>query len=294
MQVIANGIRIEVDDQGPRDAPVVLLIMGLGMQLIAWPDELVAALLSRGFRVVRFDNRDIGLSQWFDEAGMPPMGRAMLRYTLHLPVTSPYALRDMARDALGVLDALDIRRAHVCGASMGGMIAQHLAVLAPQRVASLTLMMSSSGSRRLPQPDWPVRRALMSRPMGRDEASAVAWMQRLFGIIGSPAYPMSPERARDRAQAIVRRSWHPVGSARQLMAVVADGDRTPWLSTIATPTLVIHGQADPLLPIGCGRQLAQHIRDARTDFIEGMGHDLPLPLLDRFADGIAANALRAG
>ena len=162
MKIQANGIQIEVADQGPRDGPVVLLIMGLGMQLIAWPQALVQLLIDRGFRVVRFDNRDIGLSQGFDHAGVPNMALASLRYALHLPVKSPYSLADMGRDALGVLDALGIAQAHVCGASMGGMIAQHLAAEAPQRVASLTLMMTTSGARSLPQPPWSVRKVLMS------------------------------------------------------------------------------------------------------------------------------------
>jgi pimeloyl-ACP methyl ester carboxylesterase len=214
MRVWANGLQIEVDDQGPRDGPVVLLIMGLGMQLIAWPDELVQSLVRRGFRVVRFDNRDIGLSQGFDEHGLPNMALAMMRYAMHLHVPGVYTLRDMAQDALGVMDALGISRAHVCGASMGGMIAQHLAAGAPSRVASLTLMMTTSGSRSLPKPSLRVQRELMSRPMGPGTDAAVAWVQRLFGIIGSPAYPMRPERMQERARASVQRAWHPAGSAR--------------------------------------------------------------------------------
>lgn len=166
MKVEANGIRIEVDDQGPREGPVVLLIMGLGMQLIAWPQPLVQMLVDRGLRVVRFDNRDIGLSQDFDAAGVPNLALAGLRHAMHLPVRSPYALSDMAQDAVGVLDALGIGRAHVCGASMGGMIAQHVAARAPKRVASLTLMMTTSGARRLPQASWRVRRV----PGGRTGA----------------------------------------------------------------------------------------------------------------------------
>ena len=294
MRVLANGLQIEVDDQGPRDGRPLLLIMGLGMQLIAWPEELVQALIRRGFRVIRFDNRDIGLSQGFDEHGLPNMPMAMMRYALHLRVPSVYGLRDMAQDALGVLDALGISRAHVCGASMGGMIAQHLAAGAPSRVASLTLMMTTSGSRKLPQPSMRVRRELMTRPMGPGSEAAVAWVQRLFGVIGSPAYPMPPERVRAKATASVQRSWHPAGSARQLLAIVADGDRSAMLPRIASPTLIIHGVDDPLVPVGCGEQLASLIPGASTDYIAGMGHDLPDALLERFADGIAQNARRAG
>ena len=293
MQVQANGLHIEVDDQGPRDGPVVLLIMGLGMQLIAWPQALVDGLIARGFRVVRFDNRDIGLSQHFDHAGMPNMVLAGLRYTLRLRVKSPYALADMARDARGVLDALGIAQAHVCGASMGGMIAQHLAAEAPQRVASLTLMMTTSGARSLPQPAWSVRRALMSRPMGKGLEAAADWIVNVLRVIGSPGYPMNTQAMRQRAIESVQRAWHPAGSARQLLAIVADGDRTLLLSRIKAPTRIVHGIADPLVPLACGQQLADRIPGAQSDFIPGMGHDLPDALLARFAQGIADNAALA-
>ena len=293
MQVQANGLHIEVDDQGPRDGPAVLLIMGLGMQLIAWPQALVDLLITRGFRVVRFDNRDMGLSQGFDHAGLPNMVLAGLRHTLRLPVKSPYTLADMARDARGVLDALGIAQAHVCGASMGGMIAQHLAVEAPQRVASLTLMMTTSGARSLPQPAWSVRRALMSRPMGKGTEAAVDWILNVLRVIGSPGYPMNTQALRQRAIESVQRAWHPAGSARQLLAIVADGNRTPLLSSIKAPTRIVHGIADPLVPLACGQQLADRIAGAQTDFIPGMGHDLPDALLERFAQCIADNAARA-
>ena len=164
MQVSSRGVAIEVDDQGPTAGEPLLMIMGLGMQLTAWPDELVRLLVTRGFRVIRLDNRDVGLSQGFDAFGVPNLGWAALRHALHLPVASPYTLRDMAADALGVLDALNLPRVHVCGASMGGMIAQHLAGEHRQRVKSLTLMMTTSGARGLPHARAHVRRALLSRP----------------------------------------------------------------------------------------------------------------------------------
>ena len=292
MQVEANGIAIEVDDQGPRDGPVVMLIMGLGMQLIAWPQPLVQRLIDEGFRVLRFDNRDIGLSQGFDHTGVPNMALAGLRHALRLPVHSPYTLADMARDALGVLDALDIARAHVCGASMGGMIAQHLAAQAPDRVASLTLIMTSGGARDLPQPGWPVRRALMARPMRPDPQAALKWVLHVMRAIGSPAYPADPAAMRQRAMASVERAWRPAGSTRQLLAVVADGDRSALLPHIHAPTLVVHGTDDPLVPLACGQDLARRIPDARTDFIPGMGHDLPDALLPRLARDIVDNARR--
>ena len=292
MQVKANGLSIEVDDQGPREAPVVMLIMGLGMQLIAWPQPLVQALLKRGFRVVRFDNRDIGLSQGFDHAGVPNMALAGLRHMLRLPLRTPYTLNDMAQDALGVLDALGIQQAHVCGASMGGMIAPHLSASSPERVASLTLVMTTSGARSLPQPPWAVRRKLMSRPKGSGANDAVNWIVNVMRVIGSPQYPPDEQALRERALASVQRAWHPAGSARQMLAIVADPDRTPLLSRITAPTRIVHGTEDPLVPVACGDQLAQHIAHAQTDFIPGMGHDLPEALLERFAQGIADNAKR--
>lgn len=292
MHVQTNGLRIAVDDQGPRTGPVVLLIMGLGMQLIAWPQPLVQSLRDQGFRVVRFDNRDIGLSQGFDDAGVPSMALAALRYALHLPVHSPYRLADMAQDAVAVLDALGIAQAHVCGASMGGMIAQHLAAQAPQRVASLTLMMTTSGARALPRPSWAVQRTLLSRPRGPGTSAAVDWIVHMLRTIGSPGYPPDLQALRARALESVQRAWHPAGSARQLLAIVADGDRTPLLQRITAPTRIVHGMADPLVPLACGQHLAQHIARAETDFIPGMGHDLPDALLERFAQGIAHNAGR--
>ena len=239
------------------------------------------------------DNRDTGLSQGFDHLGVPRMMPVMLRHALHLPVPAPYGITDMAADALGVLDALGIARAHVCGASMGGMIAQHLAARHPGRVKSLTLMMTTSGARRLPQPKLKVRRALLSRPDGSDPAAVVAHLQRLLTLIGSPAYPADPERLRQRLQATVQRAWRPAGTARQIVAVVADGDRSPLLPLIQAPTRVIHGEADPLVRPEAGHDLVARMPGAVPDFIPGMGHDLPLQLLPRFAEGIAENAHRA-
>ncbi|MBK6787936.1 MAG: alpha/beta fold hydrolase [Betaproteobacteria bacterium] len=293
MRVSANGLGIEIDDQGRPDGEPLLLIMGLGMQLTGWPEEMVQLLVSRGFRVVRMDNRDTGLSQGFDHLGVPHMMPVMLRHALHLPVPAPYGITDMAADALGVLDALGIARAHVCGASMGGMIAQHLAARHPGRVKSLTLMMTTSGARRLPQPKLKVRRALLSRPDGSDPAAVVAHLQRLLTLIGSPAYPADPERLRERLQATVQRAWRPAGTARQIVAVVADGDRSPLLPLIQAPTRVIHGEADPLVRPEAGHDLVARMPGAVPDFIPGMGHDLPLQLLPRFAEGIAENAHRA-
>lgn len=294
MRVDAGGTAIEVDDRGPRDGAPLLMIMGLGMQLTAWPEPLVELLIARGFRVVRMDNRDAGLSEGFDARGVPSLPVAALRWMLRLRVRAPYALADMAGDALGVLDALGIARAHVCGASMGGMIAQHLAAAHPDRIASLTLIMTTSGARRLPQPAAHVRRALMARPRSPAAADVVAHYEHLFRLIGSPAYRPEPAELHARVAASVARAWRPAGTARQLVAIVADGDRTPMLRRIVAPTAVIHGRDDPLVPAACGEDLARHIAGATLDLVPGMGHDLPEALWPRFADTIAANARRAG
>ena len=295
MQIVANGIGIEVDDQGPASGEPILLIMGLGMQLIAWPQELVQLLISRGFRVLRMDNRDIGLSQGHDHLGKPPVAWATLQYALHLPVPSPYGLADMAKDAVGVLDALGIRRAHICGASMGGMVAQHLGATHAERVKSLTLIMTTSGARNLPQPGFKVGAALLKRrPSAKQPEALLDHLAELMTLIGSPAHPHEPADLRARLRVSLERAWRPAGSARQLIAIAADGDRTPLLGRITAPTHIIHGEADPLVPVAAGRDLAARIQGATADFIPGMGHDLPAALLPRMADGIAQVARRAG
>jgi pimeloyl-ACP methyl ester carboxylesterase len=292
-RVVANGTALEVDDQGPPGAEPVLLVMGLGMQLIAWPEPLVQRLLAHGHRVVRFDNRDAGLSQGFDHLGVPNIAAAGIKHLLHLPQRPPYTLAEMADDTLGLMDALGLARVHLVGASMGGMIAQHLAARHPGRVASLALIMTTSGARHLPQPGWDVRSLLMQRPQGRDADAIVAHLERLWRAIGSPGYPPEPEALRERLRATVARAWRPAGTARQLAAVVADGDRRALLPKIGAPTVVVHGEADALIPVAAGRELARQIAGAEGEFIPGMGHDLPLPLLSRLADRIVANARRA-
>jgi len=293
MKIHANGLAIEVDDQGPRDAPAALLVMGLGMQLTGWPEELVALLVAQGFRVVRFDNRDAGLSEGFDHAGVPNIPWNALRHMLRLPVRSPYAVRDMAADAVGVLDALGIARAHVVGASLGGMISQHVAAHWPERVSSLSLLMTTSGSRRLPGPTLQARRVLLSRPADSRPETLVAHSIRVFTTIGSPAFRPAPDELRERVVASIARASRPAGTARQLLAIAADGDRTHLLARIQAPTQVIHGIVDPLVPVANGRELVRRIPGALGDFIDGMGHDLPQQLLGRIAQGIARNAQRA-
>ncbi|MCV2370709.1 alpha/beta fold hydrolase [Roseateles oligotrophus] len=291
MQISANGLAIEIDDQGPANAEPLLMIMGLGMQLIAWPDGLVQRLLAEGFRVIRFDNRDAGLSQQFDHLGVPNIALASVQHLLHLPVRSPYSLADMARDALGVLDALGLQRAHICGASMGGMIAQQLALQAPERVKSLTLIMTSSGSRRLPGPAMRVRSALLSRPADPHDFAALAERNyKLFRLIGSPAYPAPEAELRQRIAASLRRSNRPQGVLRQLAAIAADNRRAGQLGRIKAPTLIQHGDQDPLIPVAAAHDLARRIPGAHLDIIKGMGHDLPEQLWPRFVAGIKSVA----
>jgi len=293
MQLSANGLALEVDDQGPPSGPAVLLIMGLGMQLTAWPDVLVRQLLQQGFRVIRFDNRDAGLSQGFDHLGVPNMLMATARHFTRMPIKPPYTLADMAADAVGVLDALGIQRAHVCGASLGGMVAQHVAASWPQRVRSLTLLMTTAGARHLPGPTLAAQQVLLSRPADNSLQARVNHGLHVFRRIGSPDYPPDPTAFEAQIRANILRAWHPSGTTRQLVAVAADGDRTPLLARIGAPTHVMHGLADPLVPSACGSHLAQHIQGATIDLVPGMGHDFPLALMPRLADGITRTAARA-
>ena len=295
MRVQANGLAIEVDDQGPPASPggpPLLLIMGLGMQLTAWPEALVRMLVARGRRVIRIDNRDAGLSQGFDHLGMPSIAWAALRHALRLPVRSDYTIADMARDALGVLDALGIERAQVVGASMGGMVAQHLGATHAARVQALTLLMTTSGARHLPQASARARAALLDRRglNSKDIEAIVDRLVRVFTLIGSPAYrPASPEAFRARLRASVQRAYRPAGVARQLLAVAADGDRSPLLARIAAPTHIVHGAADPLVPPAAAHDLHAKIAGSTLEIISGMGHDLPEALWPRLAAAIAGD-----
>jgi len=287
-----NGLEIEYESLGDPGAPAILLIMGLGMQLLAWPDAFCERLLARGFRVIRFDNRDVGLSAKISGAKRPHLIWAMLAARMRLPLRPPYTLGDMADDAIGLLDGLGIARAHVVGASMGGMIAQLLAARFPQRVLSLTSIMSSSGNPKLPRPKPDAMKALLSRPADPHNAQAVIdHLVRVFGIIGSPGFPADPAELRERVGRSVRRGYYPEGVARQLIAVIASGDRRKLLRTIAAPTLVIHGAADPLVPPDAGRDTARSIAGAQLMLIEGMGHDLPPALFERLAQAIAAHCV---
>jgi proline iminopeptidase len=296
--VAANGLTLEYESLGEAANPAIVLVMGLGVQMILWPDDFCAMLVERGFRVVRFDNRDAGLSTKLDPLGVPRIGLEAVKYALHLPLKAPYLIEDMVRDTLGLLDALGLARAHVVGASMGGMIAQNLAAAAPERVASLTSIMSTTGRRSLPQPTWRARRAILRKPPRTgDFDGAVRFLMETLRTIASRSIPVDEAWLHEVCERHVRRGFHPAGTARQLVAVAASGDRTRVVSAIKVPTLVLHGDEDPLLPMAHGLETARVMRDAggRVQFalLEGMGHDLPTPLRPRIADAIAAHCRSA-
>jgi proline iminopeptidase len=294
-KVRANGIEIEYESLGDETRPVILLIMGLGMQLVTWPDELVEGLVARGFRAVRFDNRDAGLSTQFDDKQVGPLIPAFMRWTFGWPVLAPYTLDDMAADAVGLLDALKIERAHVVGASMGGMIAQLLAIRQRARVMSLTSIMSSTSARRLPQPKLDAFFALTRRPeRGADLDTLVDHYVNLFRVIGSPGFPTPLPQMQERLRRGLARAFRPMGTLRQMIAILASGDRSLLLPQITAPTLVIHGDVDPLVPVAHGEDTAAKIPGATLKIIRGMGHDLPPALLPMLTDLIASHCAAAG
>ena len=281
----ANGITIEYDTFGnPGDVPL-LLIMGLGAQMILWDEEFCSTLAKRGHWVIRFDNRDIGLSTKLDDAGMPDVVAAVSAIVTRQPIAAPYTLSDMAADTAGLLDALDIPTAHVVGASMGGMIAQTVAIEHPRRVRTLTSIMSSTGSPDLPPARPEAMAALLSPPpVGRSESIERAVS--VFRTIGSPGFPFDEEHVRERAARSYDRCFHPIGVMRQLVAILASGDRTEALKSVTIPTLVIHGADDPLVPVEAGQATAAAVPGAQLVTLAGMGHDLPKPLWQRVIDAI--------
>ena len=285
--VQANGITIEYEEQGSGEP--LLLVMGLGGQLVDWPRDLVDQLADAGFRVVRFDNRDIGLSSEID-APPPTRGQLFRAVALGRPLPTAYLLRDMANDAVGLLDALGIDRAHVVGMSMGGMIAQQLAVSAPERVASLVSIMSSTGNRRVGQPKQRVVRKSLRRPEPTRE-NAIEQGVELFREICGPTF--DDTEFRELATKSVERSYRPDGAARQLAAIIASGDRTSDLRRLDVPTLVIHGLVDPLVRPSGGVATARAIPDSRLLMFNDMGHDLPHTRCREIVAAISANAARA-
>jgi pimeloyl-ACP methyl ester carboxylesterase len=286
----ANGIEIEYDERGNPGDPPVLLIMGLSAQMTAWDDEFVVLLAGHGLRVIRFDNRDIGLSSWLDDAGLPDLAGALAGGRLPDP---PYSLVDMAADAAGLLDALGIDRAHIVGASMGGMIAQEFALGHPERTRTLTSIFSTTGDPAVGQPRPGLAEMLFlgRPPAGREEAIAagVAGSK----LISSPGYPIDLDRVRERAARAYDRSYHPAGVLRQTLAVISQADRTAGLRGLEIPTLVIHGDSDPLVDPSGGRATAEAVPGSELWMIPGMGHDIPAPLYGQIAGRIAAHCLAA-
>ncbi len=295
-QISANGLTFDVEDVGERGAPVVLLIMGLGMPAAAWPEGLVDHLVRAGLRVIRFDNRDSGHSTKLRTTRMPNLQFAIARALMRMPVRAPYTLDDMAADADALLAALGVERAHVVGASMGGMIAQVLAARHPQRVLSLTSIMSSSGnpSPRIAFGSHRALRAILLRPRSVDDVAQLTdHLIRVFSVIGSPGFPPDPAMQREHLERVARRGYYPAGSARQLLAILASGDRRAQLARIEAPTLVIHGRDDPLVPVAAGMDTAHNIRGAELKVIPGMGHDFPPALQPEIATLIERHIARA-
>jgi pimeloyl-ACP methyl ester carboxylesterase len=277
----ANSIEIAYETIGDPSNPPLLLVMGLGMQLIHWDLELCEQLAERGFYVIRFDNRDAGHSTKID-APVPDLRRAMLG----LRVDAPYLLSDMAEDAFGLLDQLGIEAAHVVGASMGGMIAQTMAIERPERVLSLVSIMSTTGDRRAGRPKLRVWGLLM-RQAPRERDAYIERFVRVFRAIGSPGFPLDEERIRELAAATYERGHEVAGTGRQLAAIMASGDRTARLRTLDVPTTVIHGRADPLVPFRGGRATARAIPGARLIPVDGMGHDLPREVWPTIVQAVA-------
>jgi pimeloyl-ACP methyl ester carboxylesterase len=284
----ANGLEIAYQELGDPEGEPVLLVMGLATQMLAWEEGFCLMLAERGFRVVRFDNRDIGHSTMLDELGIPS------RFDLLAGrrASARYLLSDMASDTFGLMDALEIDAAHVVGASMGGMIAQEMAIRRPQRVRSLTSMMSTTGSRWTGSPAFKTWGLLLAKyPKAREDY--VRRATQTLKVIGSPAYPMERERVEELAGAMYDRGHNPRGILRQMHAISASRDRTAGLRGLRVPTLVLHGSDDPLARPPAGRATARAVPGARLRVFEGMGHDLPRQLWPEFVEEISSNAARA-
>ena len=289
--VRANNIDIYYEESGPADAPVILLVMGLGTQMIAWPDELIQGLVAQGFSVIHYDNRDVGLSQRMDGAPAANLVWTMVKARFGLPIRPAYTLTDMARDGIALLDVLGIAKAHVVGASMGGMIVQLMAALYPDRVSTMTSIMSSSGRPGLPGPRADIRKRLMApRPSNPTREEAVRMGAEAIESISFADMKRPHDAFVDMAARAFDRGYYPVGMKRQLLAIIADGSRVERLKTINVPTLVVHGGADPLVPKEGSEDIARHVPGARLEIIEQMGHDLPPSQVGRMVELIAGHA----
>jgi pimeloyl-ACP methyl ester carboxylesterase len=288
--VRVNGVEIVYDTFGETSAPPMLLIMGLGAQMIAWDERFCAQMAGRGYWVIRYDNRDVGLSTKFDEAGVPDLMGMMQATMQGQAVQAPYTLVDMANDGVGLLEALEIESAHVVGVSMGGMIAQAMAIHHPQRVRTLTSIMSSTGNPELPPPSQEAMAVLMT-PTPAERAAYIENSVQSSRVLAGPTYPMAEDVVRERAARFFERGLHPAGVARQLAAVLASGSRKEALQSVNLPTLVIHGNADPLVPVEGGIDTANAVPGAKRLIIEGMGHALPPVLWPQIMDAVTRHAV---
>ena len=287
-----NGIDIEYETFGDRGARPLLLIMGLGAQLVLWEEEFCTELVERGHYVIRYDNRDVGLSTKLEHAGAPSFLEAMQAAAAGRKAEVAYTLDEMADDAAALLEALELESAHVVGASMGGMIGQTLVLRHPERVRSLTSIMSTTGNPDL-APAHPDALGALMQPRVKERDGAIEQAVSLQRMIGGTGFPFDEERARRVAARSYDRSFYPVGVARQIAAVMASGNRAPLLASVKAPTLVIHGDADPLVPIEGGRDTAQAIPGAELLVIEGMGHEMPPPVWPRIIDAISEHTEKA-
>ena len=286
----ANGVRLAYDDFGNANDPAILLIMGMATQMTAWPLSFCRGLADRGFYVVRYDNRDVGLSEKMLTARIPSTLDMMLKAGINRPLKVSYKLDDMATDALELMNALNLNQAHVVGVSMGGMIGQVLAAKHSSRVCSLTSIMSSSGAPNLPRASKKVTRALLKRYLGLVKPglkSTIAFQR----LIGSPGFPQSDDELNEKVRAAFQRSFYPPGFARHMAAIMASGSRVELLKAIKTPSLVIHGRDDVLVPLACGVDTARQIPNAALKIIDGMGHNLPESLVPILTDLVADHVL---
>ena len=286
----ANGVDIEYEEFGPKTGLPLLLIMGLGAQLTRWPLEFIKILTARGYRVIRYDNRDVGLSQKFDSAGPADVVKMMTEMAQGKKPSVAYTLEDMANDAAGLLDALRIDKAHIVGASLGGAIGQLVAANHRGKTLSLTSIMSSTGNSALPLAKPEAMAVLLNRPPAGDIEAIIEAGVKASKTIGSPGYPTDEREIRRRVAEDLKRSNYPAGFSRQMAAALVNGDRRAALKRIKAPTVVIHGADDPLVPIEAGRDTAANIAGAELIEIPGMGHDLPAPLHSRIVDAIESVA----
>jgi pimeloyl-ACP methyl ester carboxylesterase len=288
----ANGIQIEYDTFGKKSSRPLLLIMGLSAQMIFWDEQFCKQLADKGHYVIRFDNRDVGLSSKLDNLGVPDVMRAISARMQGEKFKPPYTIRDMADDSFGLLDALHIDNAHVCGVSMGGMIAQTMAIQHPDRVRSLTSIMSTPGDPNLPQGKPEVMAVLLAPPpVGRE--AAIEHGIKIWRTISGPGFPFDETWTRKTMSLSYDRAYCPQGVMRQLVAIMAQEDRTPALRKIAAPTLVIHGADDPLVPVVCGKATAAAVPGSSLLIIPGMGHSLPTGAWPQIIDAISKHTQKA-